>query len=103
MQWVQQRKYRTAESRDSQQATASGAAAHGDPLSARGGKPEPLFNVLGHALLREDAEFHTFQMYEAAVAEYDHWASESGPFAERARETLILAVTVIWRRMLRLP
>ncbi|MGC6589794.1 hypothetical protein ACPV3A_33290 [Paenibacillus sp. Dod16] len=58
-----------------------------------GGKPEPLFNVLGHALLREDAEFHTFQMYEAAVAEYDHWASESGPFAERARETLILAVT----------
>ncbi|RAR43817.1 Rieske (2Fe-2S) protein [Paenibacillus sp. MDMC362] len=58
-----------------------------------GGKPEPLFNVLGHALLREDAEFHTFQMYEAAVAEYDRWASESGPFAEKARETLILAVT----------
>ncbi|WP_028552099.1 Rieske (2Fe-2S) protein [Paenibacillus sp. UNC451MF] len=58
-----------------------------------GGKPEPLFNVLGHALLREDAEFHSFQMYEAAVAEYDRWASESGPFAEKARETLILAVT----------
>lgn len=58
-----------------------------------GGKPEPLFNVLGHALLREDAEFHTFQMYEAAVAEYDRWASESGPFAEKARETLILAIT----------
>ncbi|OIB03846.1 (2Fe-2S)-binding protein [Paenibacillus sp. LC231] len=58
-----------------------------------GGKPEPLFNVLGHALLREDAEFHTFQMYEAAVTEYDRWASESGPFAEKARETLILAVT----------
>lgn len=58
-----------------------------------GGKPEPLFNVLGHALLREDAEFHSFQMYEAAVAEYDRWASESGPLAEQARETLILAVT----------
>ncbi|MGG3279962.1 Rieske (2Fe-2S) protein [Paenibacillus solani] len=58
-----------------------------------GGEPEPLFNVLGHALLREDAEFHTFQMYEAAVAEYDRWASESGPFAEKARETLIVAVT----------
>ncbi|MCM2998704.1 Rieske 2Fe-2S domain-containing protein [Paenibacillus cellulositrophicus] len=58
-----------------------------------GGKPEPLFNVLGHALLREDAEFHSFQMYEAAVAEYDRWASESGPFAEKACETLILAVT----------
>ena len=58
-----------------------------------GGKPEPLFNVLGHALLREDAEFHSFQMYEAAIAEYDRWASESGTFAEKARETLILAVT----------
>jgi hypothetical protein len=58
-----------------------------------GGKPEPLFNVLGHALLREDTEFHSFQMYEAGVAEYDRWASESGPFAEKARETLILAVT----------
>jgi hypothetical protein len=58
-----------------------------------GGKPEPLFNVLGHALLREDAEFHSYQMYEAAMAEYDRWASESGPFAEKARETLILAVT----------
>ncbi|WP_079913165.1 Rieske (2Fe-2S) protein [Paenibacillus sp. 32352] len=58
-----------------------------------GGKPEPLFNVLGHALLREDAEFHSFQMYEAAVAEYDRWATESGPFAEKARETMILAAT----------
>lgn len=58
-----------------------------------GGEPEPLFNVLGHALLREDAEFHTFQMYEAAVAEYDRWASETGAFSEKARETLILAVT----------
>ncbi|TLS52449.1 Rieske (2Fe-2S) protein [Paenibacillus antri] len=58
-----------------------------------GGKPEPLFNVLGHALLREDAEFHSFQMFEAAAAEYDHWASESGAFAEKACETLILAMT----------
>ncbi|RKN84227.1 Rieske (2Fe-2S) protein [Paenibacillus ginsengarvi] len=58
-----------------------------------GGKPEALFNVLGHALLREDAEFHSFQMYEAAVSEYDRWASVPGPFAEKARETLLLAVT----------
>ncbi|WP_338134402.1 hypothetical protein [Cohnella candidum] len=58
-----------------------------------GGEPEPLFNVLGHALLREDADFHTFQMYEAALAEFDHWSSESGSFAEKARETLILAIT----------
>lgn len=58
-----------------------------------GGEPDALFNVLGHAMLREDAEFHTFQMYEAAVSEYDRWATESGPLAKRARETLILAVT----------
>lgn len=58
-----------------------------------GGQPDPLFNILGHALLREDAEFHSFQMYEAAVSEYDRWASEPGPLAEKARETLILAVT----------
>lgn len=58
-----------------------------------GGKTEPLFNILGHALLREDAEFHSFQMYEAAVAEYDRWSAESGTLAEKACETLILAVT----------
>jgi len=58
-----------------------------------GGKPEPLFNVLGHALLREDADFHSFQMYEAAAAEFDRWSSETGPFAEKARETLIVAAT----------
>jgi len=58
-----------------------------------GGKTEPLFNILGHALLREDAEFHSFQMYEAAVAEYDRWSAESGAIADKACETLILAVT----------
>lgn len=58
-----------------------------------GGEPEALFNSLGHALLREDAEFHSFQMYEAAVAEYDRWSAESGPLAEQARETFILALT----------
>ncbi|SFI41430.1 Ferredoxin subunit of nitrite reductase or a ring-hydroxylating dioxygenase [Paenibacillus sp. UNC496MF] len=58
-----------------------------------GGEPNPLLNTLGHALLREDAEFHTFQLYEAAVAEYDHWRAADEPFAEKARETMLLACT----------
>lgn len=58
-----------------------------------GGEPGALLNTLGHALLREDAEFHSFQMYEAAVAEYDRWQAAEGAFAEKARETMLLACT----------
>lgn len=50
-----------------------------------------LFNTLGHALLREDANFHSYQMYEAACAEYDYWDAESSEFADRAQETLLIA------------
>ncbi|QGQ97858.1 Rieske (2Fe-2S) protein [Paenibacillus psychroresistens] len=57
------------------------------------GNPEQLINQLGHALLREDANFHTFQMFEAAIAEYDSWELRHGAFAERAKETMLLAVT----------
>lgn len=57
----------------------------------RGGDRAALINTLGHALLREDAEFHSFQMYEAAVVEYDRWERRTDAFAERARETLLLA------------
>jgi len=57
------------------------------------GSPKQLINQLGHALLREDADFHTFQMYEAAIAEYDIWDLRTDAFAERARETMLLAVT----------
>jgi hypothetical protein len=60
---------------------------------AEGREPAPLLNALGHSLLREDAEFHSFQMYEAAVAEYDHWRASSGPLAERAAETMLIACT----------
>lgn len=60
---------------------------------ARGGDKGELFNTLGHALLREDAEFHSFQMFEAAVVEHGHWESEDSEFARHAQETLILAVT----------
>jgi nitrite reductase/ring-hydroxylating ferredoxin subunit len=57
------------------------------------GSPQQLINQLGHALLREDADFHTFQMYEAAVSEYDGWELRTDSFAERARETMLLAAT----------
>jgi hypothetical protein len=60
---------------------------------ARGGDKSELFNTLGHALLREDAEFHSFQMYEAAMIEHDHWEKEDSELARYAQETLILAVT----------
>ncbi|MFC4598391.1 Rieske (2Fe-2S) protein [Cohnella hongkongensis] len=53
----------------------------------------PLLNALGHSLLREDAEFHSFQMYEAAVAEYDHWRSLKGTeaLADQAADTMLIA------------
>lgn len=60
---------------------------------ARGGDKSELFNTLGHALLREDAEFHSFQMYEAAMVEHDHWEREDSELSRHAQETLILAVT----------
>ncbi|WP_299090269.1 Rieske (2Fe-2S) protein [uncultured Metabacillus sp.] len=60
---------------------------------ARGGDKSELFNTLGHALLREDAEFHSFQMFEAAMVEHDHWQLEDSELARHAQETLTLAVT----------
>lgn len=59
----------------------------------QGGDIDALFNTLGHALLREDAEFHSFQMFEAAIAEHDHWLLEESPLSKYAQETLILATT----------
>jgi nitrite reductase/ring-hydroxylating ferredoxin subunit len=60
---------------------------------ASGGDKSALFNTLGHALLREDAEFHSFQVYEAAITEHDHWSEEESPLSKRAQETMILATT----------
>ena len=57
------------------------------------GDIDALFNTLGHALLREDAEFHSYQMYEAASAEYDRWDTESGPLGAQAKQTMLLALT----------
>lgn len=59
----------------------------------RGGDKNILFQTLGHALLREDAEFHTYQVVEAAIVEHDRWAGEEGELAEAAQETMILAMT----------
>jgi hypothetical protein len=58
-----------------------------------GGDPDAILNTLGHALLREDAEFHSFQMYEAAVSEFERWATRDDAFAARAGETMLLAAT----------
>jgi len=55
--------------------------------------PDALWRTLGHALLREDAEFHSFQMYEAAAAEFDRWGQRPGPFAARMQLVMLLACT----------
>ncbi|WP_370640488.1 Rieske (2Fe-2S) protein [Salipaludibacillus sp. CUR1] len=54
---------------------------------------DALFNTLGHALLREDADFHSYQMYEAASREFDLWSGdeEGNALAEYAQETMIIA------------
>jgi nitrite reductase/ring-hydroxylating ferredoxin subunit len=35
--------------------------------------PAQLLGTLAHALLREDADFHTYQMFEAAIRQYREW------------------------------
>jgi hypothetical protein len=40
----------------------------------RHGRHEEVVSTLGHALLREDAEFHEFQIYEAGVRQYRQFA-----------------------------
>jgi nitrite reductase/ring-hydroxylating ferredoxin subunit len=54
---------------------------------ATGGDPTEAIATLGHALLVEDAEFHWYQTYEAAVRQFHAWPPGS---EERA---LILAGT----------
>jgi len=39
---------------------------------AAGGDPDALVRTLGRGLLREDADFHTLQNFEAAVGRVDH-------------------------------
>ena len=42
-----------------------------------GGDPRRAIAALGHALLSEDAEFHWFQTYEAAVRQFHAWPAGS--------------------------
>jgi nitrite reductase/ring-hydroxylating ferredoxin subunit len=42
-----------------------------------GGDPADAVAALGHALLAEDAEFHWFQTYEAAIQQFRGWPSGS--------------------------
>jgi hypothetical protein len=44
---------------------------------SQGGDPAPAIAALGHALLTEDAEFHWFQTYEAAVRQFHAWPEGS--------------------------
>ena len=48
---------------------------------ASGGSRAAVLAALGSALLREDAEFHWFQMYEAAVRQSLAWPEGSEPVA----------------------
>ena len=41
------------------------------------GRQESVIRTLGHALLREDAGFHQFQIYEAALRQYRRFAGTS--------------------------
>jgi nitrite reductase/ring-hydroxylating ferredoxin subunit len=40
-----------------------------------GHEPEPLIATLAHAVLREDAGFHTYQMLEAGVRQFHEWGN----------------------------
>lgn len=49
-----------------------------------GHDPEPLIATLGHLLLREDGEFHSYQMLEAGIALYRELAPVNPERANRA-------------------
>jgi nitrite reductase/ring-hydroxylating ferredoxin subunit len=42
---------------------------------ALGYPPDALIATLAHAVLREDAEFHTYQMFEAGIRQYREWGT----------------------------
>jgi nitrite reductase/ring-hydroxylating ferredoxin subunit len=51
---------------------------------ALGHPPDPIIRTLGHALLREDAGFHAYQMLEAGVRQFNEWGS-----SDQGRHVLI--------------
>ena len=62
---------------------------------AGGGDPDRLIASLGRALLAEDAEFHWFQIFEAAVRQYAAWpvGSEQGRLILAAAARFLAAHT----------
>ena len=76
---------------DSQQRVNEAAAWVAEYLDS-GASVSELWNTLGHLLLREDAEFHTFQCYEAVAKEYDGWEETTSPLKERAQRSLVYAL-----------
>ncbi len=56
---------------DRQQRVDETAALVASMLAA--GRHDAVVGTLGHALLREDAGFHMFQIYEAAVRQFGHF------------------------------
>jgi hypothetical protein len=48
--------------------------------------PEALIATLAHALLREDAGFHAYQMLEAAVRQFREWGD-----GDAGRDILVAA------------
>jgi len=42
---------------------------------ALGHSPELVISALAHALLREDADFHAYQMFEAGVRQFQEWGN----------------------------
>ena len=51
--------------------------------------PEALIATLAHALLREDAGFHAYQMLDAGVRQFREWGNcERGPTYSHCRHSL---------------
>ncbi|HET7559155.1 MAG TPA: hypothetical protein VFK80_04270, partial [Limnochordia bacterium] len=61
---------------DAQQQVKAAAELAAAYLDA-GGDEAPFWRTLGEALLREDAEFHTFQMFEAGHSQWRLWPKGS--------------------------
>ena len=56
-----------------------------------GHDPDRLIATLGHALLREDAGFHCFQMFEAGVRQFGEWSG--APQGHQMGHHILIAMT----------
>ncbi|MGI9598545.1 MAG: Rieske (2Fe-2S) protein [Acidimicrobiales bacterium] len=83
------------------QVEEAGRQAYG--FLAAGGEPTELIAALGHALLHEDTEFHWFQLYEAAVRQFQAWpaGSEEGRLILSAFARFLAAHTPTRRELSR--